>query len=52
MDAFKYIGITIAVVLAETLIFAGYVVAVTRSTDSLAVIGQMVAQIVASFMLR
>jgi hypothetical protein len=52
MGAFKYIGITIVAVVAETLIFAGYVVGTTGSTDGLAAIGHMVAEIVAAFMLR
>jgi hypothetical protein len=49
MYALKCLGITIVAVVAEVLVFAGYIVHTTGSTDNLVAIGQMVALIVAAF---
>jgi hypothetical protein len=53
MDAFtKWFAITVVVVVGEVLLFAAYVVHATGYTDGLAVIGEMVAQIISAFMAR
>jgi hypothetical protein len=52
MNALKWFAIAVTVVVGETLIFAAYVVQETGTTDALAAIGWMVAQIVGSFVLR
>ena len=52
VDALKWFAITVAIVVGEVLLFAAYVVHTTGSTDSLTAIGQMVAQVIAAFMVR
>lgn len=52
MDTAKWFAIMVAVVVGEVLVFAAYVVHITGTTDGLAAVGGMVAQIVASFSVR